>query len=170
MDKMNSEEVDITINNSKKQESGGGNRGFADFMDNMKSKFTGSSKIEQSEVRNSRNGGEINFTEYRENINTKYENNNVQVGNNEVRQIETTEIGNAGRRIGGEGGTITNNIIIEKETGASKGGKYNFGAFMDSLDNEEEKEEEPEVIFNKTDGGNGKISGKISVVDNNSSD
>jgi len=159
MDKMNTEEV------VDKQESGGG--GFAEFMDNMKSKFS-VTNVEEKEVRNSGNG-RINFADYMDNMNSKYDNtaaNNVQISN-KVREIEITDLENS-KRIAGEGETIHKTIIEEeivKEIGDSKGPKYNFGAFMDNMDSEEP----PEIIFSKEEGSNAKFSGKISVVDNRSS-
>jgi hypothetical protein len=84
------------------------------------------------------------------------------------RQIEITDLENA-NRITGQGETIVENtiteVIVEKKTGDSQAGKYNFGAFMDNMDSEEP----PEIIFSKEEGGNAKLSGKISVADNRSS-
>lgn len=157
MDKMNSEELVIKKTVVKEEESGGG---FAQFMDNMKSKLT-ATNVHETEVRNSGNG-KINFADYMDNMNSKYDNTNEQ-NTSKVRQVEITDLENA-NRITGQGKTITN-VIVEKKTGDSQAGKYNFGAFMDKMDSEEP----PEIIFNKEEGGNSKFSGKISVDDNRSS-
>jgi hypothetical protein len=156
MDNMTSEEI-VIKKTAVKEESGGG---FAQFMDNMKSKLT-VTNVHETEVRNSGNG-KINFADYMDNMNSKYDNTNEQ--NTNARQVEITELENA-NRITGRGKTITN-VIVEKKTGDSQARKYNFGAFMDQMDSEEP----PEIIFSKEEGGNAKFSGRISVGDNRSSE
>ena len=94
MDKMNSEEI-VVKNTVVKEESGGG---FAQFMDNMKSKLP-VTNVHETEVRNSGNG-KINFADYMDNMNSKYDNNNEQITSNVNQVVKITDLENANRITG----------------------------------------------------------------------
>ena len=118
MDKMNSQEVEITTITNQQESTGGG--GFAEFMDNMKSKLTVTKVEEEKEVRKSGGNGRINFAEYMDNMNSKANDGGVEISGNAggVREVEMMEVEES-KRISGQGG-ITKTVIIEQESARSK--------------------------------------------------